>query len=140
MAGAEVIALYRRAVALYVRAVQAMLRWWTRALTVACVVEDALATRRDRRLTAARTKALLSSERTAALARVRQGCTHTPVCPSRPSPDRTLAAVVWEDEAHEYLCNGLVLAIGGTAVPDFPPAGPGPSGTPVVPGTRVGTG
>ncbi|MFF3460450.1 hypothetical protein ACFYXH_40470 [Streptomyces sp. NPDC002730] len=97
-----------------------LLSWWGHALGAAGVIEDAVATVRDRRLTKADNVQLAASERAAALAKARQGCTHTPPCPPTSAPDRTKAAEVWADDACVYLCNGLVLATKAIKAPDSP--------------------
>lgn len=97
-----------------------LLGWWGQALGAAGVVEDAITTVRDRRLVKADTKQLAASERVAALATARKGCTHAPKCPPASAPDRTKAVEVWSDDACIYLCNGLVLATTETTAPDSP--------------------
>lgn len=94
-----------------------LLGWWGSALGTFGVVEDVVATIRDRRLTKADNEQLAASARNIALAKARQGCTHTPPCPPACAPDRTRAAEVWSDNACVYLCNGIVLSI---KAPDFP--------------------
>ncbi|MFE2749624.1 DUF5999 family protein [Streptomyces scopuliridis] len=94
--------------------------WWEGILGAAGVVEDVVTIVRDRRLTKADNKQLAASERMTALAKARQGCTHTPPCPPASAPDRTKAAEVWSDDACVYLCNGLVLATKEIQAPDSP--------------------
>ncbi|MFF4647471.1 hypothetical protein [Streptomyces sp. NPDC001389] len=94
--------------------------WWGHALGAAGVVEDALATVRDRRLTRAADEQLTTSARAAALAQARQGCTHNPPCPPASAPNRTAAAEAFSDAACIYLCNGLILATRQLQAPDAP--------------------
>lgn len=96
------------------------LAWWGKALGAAGVVEDTVATVRDRRLTRVRTEQLAASKRAAALAQARQGCIHTPLCPPASAPDRTRAVEIHADDACVYLCNGLVLATKAIQAPDSP--------------------
>ncbi|NEB58728.1 hypothetical protein G3I55_30700 [Streptomyces sp. SID6648] len=84
------------------------------------VVEDVVATVRNRRLIKADNKELAASARNAALAEARRGCTHLPKCPPADAPDRMKAVEVWADDACVYLCNGLVLAARETQAPDSP--------------------
>jgi hypothetical protein len=101
-----------------------LLGWWSHTLGVTLgvvgVVEDAVATARNHRLTKADSKQLAASARNIALAEARQGCTHSPKCPPAAAPDRTKAVEVWSDNACVYLCNGLVFAARETQAPDSP--------------------
>lgn len=97
-----------------------LLTLWGNALGVAGVVEDVAATVRSHRQTKARAEELAGSERAEALAKAREGCTHTPLCPSRSAPDRTEAVEIWADDACVYLCNGLVLSTKAIKAPDSP--------------------
>lgn len=98
--------------------VRPLLVWWGQALGAVGIVEDVVSTVRDRRLTKANSEQLATSARNTALAKARQGCTHTPPCPPAAAPDRTKAAEVWADDACVYLCNGLVLAAKAIKAPD----------------------
>lgn len=95
-----------------------LLLWWGEVLGVVGIVEDVASTVRDRRLTNADTEQLTASARNTALAKARQGCTHTPECPPASAPDRTTAAEIFADDACVYLCNGLVLALKAVKAPD----------------------
>lgn len=97
-----------------------LLGWWGQALGATGVVEDAITTVRDRRLVKAANEMVAASERVAALATARKGCTHAPQCPPASAPDRTKAVEVWSDDACIYLCNGLVLAVKEIQAPDSP--------------------
>ncbi|MFG2176937.1 hypothetical protein ACGFMO_37185 [Streptomyces niveus] len=97
-----------------------LLGWWGDALGAYGVIEDIVATVRSRRLTKSDTEQLAASARNIALAKARQGCTHSPKCPAAGAPDRMKAAEVWSDDACVYLCNGLVLAATAIQAPDSP--------------------
>ena len=98
--------------------IRPLLMWWGQALGAIGIVEDVVSTVRDRRLTKAETEQLATSPRNTALAEARQGCTHSPRCPSATALDRTKAVEVWADDACVYLCNGLVLAAKEIKAPD----------------------
>ncbi|QKZ20582.1 hypothetical protein [Streptomyces chartreusis] len=98
--------------------IRPLLLWWGQALGAVGTVEDVVSTVRDRRLTKADAEQLTASARNTALAKAREGCTHTPKCPPTSAPDRTTAAEIWSDDACVYLCNGLVLAAKEIKAPD----------------------
>ncbi|MFM9449139.1 DUF5999 family protein [Streptomyces acidiscabies] len=110
--------------------IRALRGWWNDVLGAACVVEDVVSTVRSHRLTTARTRTILSSDRATALITARQGCTHTPPCPPAGAPDRTKAAEIYADASCIYLCNGIVLSASALTAPDSPSGLPIPTPTP----------
>jgi len=102
--------------------IRAARAWREQILGIACVVSDVRQTVRSYRATQVQNKALASTERSAALREARQGCTHSPACPSATSAARQQAQVVYRDDQFLYLCNGLTLSA-RDHIPDFlPPA------------------